>query len=128
MAHSNTQVSTSNASTQSTKVQASEDGTPGRYTCYDTGSFLALYIVLATTSTLDAASEAFEQGENVSKAHQKIQITDAHVGLARRPSSKGRGPEQADGKVKGRMGLRVGGLIKKVVLMKEVVRDMKGEQ
>lgn len=122
MSHRNTQDSTSNASMQSTSVHATEDETPGRYTCYDTGIFLALYIVLATTSTVEAAAEAFEQSENVSKAHQKIQITDAHAELTRRPSSKGRGLEQANGKVKGRMGLRVGGLIKKVV------RDLKGEQ
>lgn len=121
MAHSNTQDSTSNASMQSTNVQPTKGGTPGRYTCYDIGIFLALNIVLATTSTVDAAAEAFEQSENVSKAHQKIQITDAHVGLTRRPSLKGGGPEQADGKVKRRMGLRVGGSIKRVV------RDLKGE-
>lgn len=70
--------------------------------------------MLATTSTVGAAADAFEQSENVAKAHPKIQITDAHAELARR-----RGPEQADGKVKGRLGLRVGGLMK-------VVRDLKG--
>ena len=125
MAHSTAQCSTSSASIPSIHVHAAEDTTPGRYTCYDTGIFLALIIVLATTSTVDVASEAFEQSENVSQAHEKIQITDAHVELARRPSLKerrGAGREQVDGNMKAWMGFRVG------VLMKKVVRNLKGEQ
>ena len=83
-----------------------ENGTPGRYTCYDTGTFLALYIVLGTTCTVDIASEAFEQSEKMSRAHPRIQITDAHEKLARRPSRKerrGTAEDQAAEKGKGRM-------------------------
>ena len=77
----------SKPSVTSTQLDFQEDTTPGRYTCYDTNTFLALYIILATTSTLDAASQAFEQGEKLLKAHRKIEITDAHAALARHPSS-----------------------------------------
>lgn len=88
MDHSITQESTSNPSVSSTQIQNPENAKPGRYTCYDTGIFLSLYIVLATTSTVNVASEAFEQSEKVAKAHQTIEITDAHRELARRPSRK----------------------------------------
>ena len=112
------------ASVTSTRLGFHEDMTPGRYTCYDTGTFLALYIILATTSTVDAASQAFEQSEKLLKAHRKIEITDAHAALARYPiSTLGRtGSEEQAGKVEnGRMGSRFRSKVKKLV------RNLKGE-
>ena len=110
--------SASHASKKSIHVCTSEDATPGRYTCYDIGTFLALNTVLATTCTVDVAKEAFEQSESVSKAHQKIMVTDAHAGLARGSNSKLehriRG-DQTGEKKEGRMRSRVGSLMNKVV-------------
>ena len=114
----------SKASVTSTQLDYHEDTTPGRYTCYDTGTFLALYIILATTSTVDAASQAFEQSEKLLKAHQKIEITDAHAALVRRPSSnvgRNRSEEQAGKEENGRMGSRFCSKVKKLV------QNLKGE-
>ena len=112
-----TQGSTPNPSVSSPQIHNSENATPARYTCYDTGIFLSLYIVLAITSTLNVASEAFEQSEKVAKAQQTIEITDAHRKLARRPSRRrGRkGDYQAGEKKKGRMTSRIGKLLGKAV-------------
>lgn len=78
--------------------------------------------MLATTCTVNVASEAFEQSENLLKAHPSIEITDAHAGLAggagakvRRSRSEERGDGEVKVKGKGRMGSRVGGLMKRVV-------------
>lgn len=80
--------------------------------------------MLATTSTVNVAGEAFEQSENSSKAHPSIEITDAHAGLAggagakvrrSRSEERGDGEVKVKGKGKGRMGSRVGGLMKRVV-------------
>ena len=101
-----TQQSTSNPSVPPTQIHTSKHATSGRYTCYDTGIFLSLYIVLATTSTVNVASEAFEQGEKVAKAHHSIEITDSHRALTRRPSHRARRgivEDQAGEKRKGRM-------------------------
>ena len=114
----------SSPSATSTHVQIHEDTTPGRYTCYDIGTFLALYLILATTRTVDAASEAFEQSEDVLKAHPKIEITDAHAALVRRLSSNvrhHRSEEQSGEREKKRMGSRFGSKVKKLV------QDLKGE-
>ena len=115
----------SKASVTSTQLNFHEDTTPpGRYTCYHTGTFLALYIILATTSTVDAASQAFEHSENVLKAHQKIEITDAHAALARHPSSNLGRTESEDQAGKGenvRMGFRFCSKVKKLV------QNLKGE-
>ena len=118
MDHSITQRSTPNPSVSSTQIHNSENATPGRYTCYDTGIFLSLYIILATTSTVNVASEAFEQSEKVVKAHQSIEITDAHRDLARRSTRRtrrGTGESQAGEKKKGRMTSRIGKILGKVV-------------
>lgn len=118
MDHSITQGSAPDTRVTSTHIYSPGNATPGRYTCYDTGTFLALYIVLATTCTVDVASEAFEQSENVSKAHPNIEITDAHAGLARRRSRKvrrGIGEKHASEKKKGQMRSRIGELLKKVL-------------
>lgn len=109
--------STPNPSVSSTQIHNSENATPGRYTCYDTGIFLSLYIVLATTSTVNVASEAFEQSEKVVNAQQSIEITDAHRELARRPiqkTSRGIGDDQAGEKMKRRMTSRIGKILGKV--------------
>ena len=114
----------SKASLTPTQLEFHEDTTPGRYTCYDTGTFLALYIILATTSTVDAASQAFEQSEKLLKAHQKIEITDAHAALVRHPSSnvgRTRSEEQAGKEENGRMGSRFCSKVKKLV------QNLKGE-
>ena len=114
----------SKASVTSSQLDFHKDTTPGRYTCYDTGTFLALYIILATTSTVDAASQAFEQSEKLVNAHQKIEITDAHAALARRPTSNvGRtgSEEQAGKEANGRMGSRFCSQVKKLV------QKLKGE-
>lgn len=106
MDHSLTQGSTSDPPVSPTETPTSENAAPGRYTCYDTGIFLSLYIILATTSTVNVASEAFEQSEKVAKAHQSIEITDSHRALAKRPGRKARrgtGDDQAGEKKKGRM-------------------------
>ena len=124
MDHSITQASSSNNSVTSPHVYSPEKATSGRYTCYDAGTFLALYIVLATTGTIDVASEAFEQSEKMSKAHQHIEITDAHEKLARRPSRKLRhsaGGDQDGGKEKGQMRSRIGEWLERVV------RNLKAE-
>ena len=114
----------SKASVTSTQLNFHEDTTPGKYTCYDTGTFLALYIILATTSTVDAASQAFEHSENVLKAHQKIEITDAHAALTRHPSSnlgRTKSKEQAGKEENRRMGSRFCSKVKKLV------QNLKGE-
>ena len=108
----------SKASVTSIRLDFHEDMTPGRYTCYDTGTFLALYIILATTRTVDTASQAFEQSEKLLKAHRKIEITDAHAALARHASSKlGRtgSEEQAGKEVNGWVGSRFCSMLKKLV-------------
>lgn len=118
MDHSITQGSTSNTPVPSTHIPGSENTTSGRYTCYDTGIFLALYIILATTCTVDLASEAFEQSEKVLKAHQSIEITDAHRELAKRPGRKARrgaGGDQAGEKKMGRMRRRIGKLLERIM-------------
>ena len=64
------------------------------------------------------ASEAFERSEQVSKAHPNMEITDAHMELARNPSLKvrrGTTEGQADEKKEERMKFRVGNWLKKVV-------------
>ena len=112
------------AATTSTQHKFHEETTPGRYTCYDTGTFLALVIILATTNTVDAASQAFEQSENVLKAHQKIEITDAHAALARYPSSnleRTESEKEAAMEENGRMGSRFCSKVKKLV------QNLKGE-
>ena len=112
------------ASATSTQLDFHEDTTPGRYTCYDTGTFPALFIILATTRTVDAASQAFEHSENVLKAHKKIEITDAHAALARHPGSNlGRteSEEQAGKEENGRMGSRFCSKVKKLL------QNLKGE-
>ncbi|CAF9924239.1 MAG: hypothetical protein ALECFALPRED_002714 [Alectoria fallacina] len=114
MDHSIIHSSASNTSVPCTHVYGSENATPGRYTCYDAGTFLALYIVLATTCTVNVASEAFERSEKVSKAHQNIEITDAHGKLARRPGWKvrrGTGEGQGDEEKKG---TRIGKWLEKI--------------
>lgn len=117
MNYSTTQDSDSNTSVASTHIYSSENATPGRYTCYDTGTFLALYIVLATTCTVDAASEAFEQSEKVSKAHPNIEITNAHAKLAKRRSRHIRRDTDKNqaGEKKGRMRSRISKWLEKVV-------------
>ena len=125
MDHSITKASSSNSIVTSPHAHNSEKATPGRYTCYDAGTFLAVYIVLATTGTIDVASEAFDQSEKMSKAHQHIEITDAHEKLARRPSRKVRrsAGEDQDGekKKKGQMRSRIGEWLEKAV------RNLKAE-
>ena len=111
------------ASVKPTLLDSQQGTTPGRYTCYDTGTFLALFIILATTSTVDAASQAFERSEGLLKAHRKIDITDAHAALARHPSSDLGRPESEDqpGKgAKGRMGSRF------CSKMKRLLQNLKG--
>ena len=113
-----TQSSASNDSVTSTP-----DATPARYTCYDTGTFLALYIALATSGTVELARDAFEQSENVSKAHPTIEVTDAHVKLATRHSRKvkrGTGEDEAEEKTDG-MRYRIG------KWLQEIMRDLKAE-
>ena len=59
--------------------------------------------MLAITTTVNVAGEAFEQSENLSKAHPSIEITDAHAGLARGAGAKvrrSRSAERGDGEVK----------------------------
>lgn len=123
MDHSTTQGSASNTSVTSIHICNSENGPPGRYTCYDIGTFLALYIVLGTTCTVDVAGEAYEQSEKASKAHQNVEITDAHVKMARRPGRKVRrdtGENQAGEKGADEIS-RIGKWLEKVV------RNLKAE-
>lgn len=126
MDYSTTQGSTSNTSAPSAHTHSSENATPARYTCYDTATFLALIIVVATTRTVDVADEAFEQAEKESKAHRSIEITNAHHQLARRPSRKVRrctGADQAGAeKRNGRMRSHIGKWLDKVV------QSLKAEQ
>ena len=65
---------------------------------------------------MNVASEAFEQSEKVSKAHQNIEITDAHGKLARRPSRKvRRGTGEGQGDEKKKKGTRIGKWLEKIV-------------
>lgn len=71
---------------------------------------------------VDDASEAFEQSEKLSKAHQNIEITDAHEKLATRPRRKvSTGEDQAGQKKKGRRRPRISSWLE------EVLRNSKAE-
>ena len=118
MGHSITQAPVYNTSVTSTHIYNPDNTTPGRYTCYDTATFLALYIILGTTCTINVASEAFEQSEKVSKAHKNIEITDAHEKLARRPNRGvryGSGKDEAGKKKMRQIRSRIGEWLEKVV-------------
>ena len=124
MDHSIAQASVYNTSVTSTHIYNSDNTTHVKYTCYDTATFLALYIILGTTCTIDVASEAFEQSEKVSKAHKNIEITDAHKNLTRRPSREvrcGTSEDQAGEKKMRQMRSRIGEWLEKVV------RNLKAE-